>query len=112
VDYKGVPNPEHMRVDLDIHPQFGNRASQAGSTRLKKYPTVIKGGEKVEGHDDWSCVDDFVAAGLLEWKGTGVNPVFALTDEGYKVSALLRRHRAEGGKFSEFRYPETGNGDA
>lgn len=103
VDHKGVPNIENMRVDIDIHPQFDNRAARL--QREKRYPTRLNDGTEVEKHDDWSCVDDMEAAGLLEWKGTGINPVFVLTDEGHRVAAALRKHKASGGQFKDFRYP-------
>lgn len=107
VDHSGVPNPEHMRADIDIHPQFGNRAQQEASPD-KRYPTILNDGTTVEKHDDWSCVDDMVAVGIMEWQGTGINPVFVLTEEGHRVTASLRRHKAKGGQFRDFRYPDGG----
>ena len=47
---------------------------------------------------DWVAVDHFVDRdGLVVWGGTGLNPVFSLTDRGWAVAHALRRLRAESG---------------
>lgn len=55
------------------------------------------------GHDDWDCIEDLVAAGLVEWHGTGAQPVFRLTPEGERVAGLLRAHKQRGGVFAGFK---------
>lgn len=47
VDYKGVPDRDHMRCDVDRHPGLVNRGS-GGSNQ--KYPTILKGA-RLENHD-------------------------------------------------------------
>lgn len=89
VDYGGRLSVDHMRCDTDIHPQFANSANRANPN--KKYPTRLRDGIAAH-HDDWSCVDDLEAAGLLEQKGTGMNPVIVLTDTGRRVVSQLRTH--------------------
>jgi hypothetical protein len=103
VDNKGVVGREQMRCDPDIHPGLANRANSLFRT---KYPTRLKGYFKPDGtkdesvvvadHDDWSCFEDMVAAGLMEWNGTGINPVVKFTPEGHKIAGQLREHRASG----------------
>jgi len=97
VDFSGVPNKEHLRCNLKLHPQYGHRGGCAS-----KYPTRLREGVAVD-HDDWSCLDDAVEAGLLETVGTGLFPVYKLTDAGLKLAAELRTHKASGGAFSNFR---------
>ncbi len=104
VDHRGIPNRDHMRVDVDRHPQFGNRVSQSSD---QKHPTRLKDG-KLPDHDDWDCVDDLIDHGLLEWGGTGVNPVFHLTETGQKIVGALRKHKAKGGTFANFEPHPTG----
>lgn len=106
VDNDGLPDLNHMRCDIDRHPGLG-RARWGGGDR-KKYPTILRGGEKLDDHDDWDCIDDLVAAGLLTIHGTGIHPVWAMTEKGWQVAALLRQHKAKGKNFSEFHY--TGEG--
>jgi hypothetical protein len=98
VDFKGVPDKRHMRCDNRLHPAFAHLETD------KEYPTRLRGGVERHGHDDWSCIDDAIAEGLLEWHGTGVHPLFALTPKGLTVAGALRRHKASGGNFGEFAY--------
>lgn len=102
VDRKGVPDLDHMRCNLDIHPGLGNRANQISR---KPRPTILKDGSKIEDHDDWSCLEDLESAGYVEWNGTGMNPVFALTEKGWWCAHALREHLADGGQCAEFKLP-------
>lgn len=61
VDHNGIPNPEHMRVDIKIHPQFVNRAAR--DQDKPSPPTRLNDGSAVKDHDDWSCIDDLAEAG-------------------------------------------------
>lgn len=95
LNHEGVPSRARMRCDADIHPGLDDplRAVTFGSNR-KKYPTRLRDGEQ-EGHDDWSCVEDMVTTGLVEWNGTGAHPRFAFTDSGWAVWHQFNRHIAE-----------------
>jgi hypothetical protein len=44
--------------------------------------------------------------GLLKNNGTGVNPVYELTDFGWKLAHALRRWRAAGKNTASFRHEE------
>lgn len=94
-----------MRTDRDRHPAYAS-GFQGGPPRnsdgtLKKYPTRLREGE-LPNHDDWDCMDDMVAAGLLENVGTPVNPIVRFTDSGHALAAELRRHKAAGENFANF----------
>ncbi len=103
VDHKGVPDRDHMRTDPDRHPGLiGPSMSRLMVSGTEKHPTRLKGGETVDDHDDWDCVDDMEAAGLLEWLGTGIHPVFKLTKLGIKLCNRLRNHKVAGGSYSNF----------
>jgi len=101
VDYKGVPDRNHMRCDVDRHPGLAGRAASP-IVMDKKYPTLLKGMKKLYNHDDWDCVEDMIAESLLEWEGTGIHPVFVLTKRGKSVCAALRIHKQNGGQFAQF----------
>ena len=95
---------ERMRCNVSLHPAHANRANHLpGAT--KNYPTRLADGEKLEHHDDWSCLEDAEEAGLLMRDGTGLSPVYELTDLGRSVVAALRAHRAEGLGYASFRWP-------
>ena len=99
VSYEGVLNREHMRCDIEVHPGFGNSAN--GFSRAK-YPTRLKDDIEVYEHDDWSCIDDAIREGLIEWHGTGIHPFFKLTVFGNMIAAELREHKGDGGQFRDF----------
>lgn len=96
VDNGGVPLAANMRTGSGrfARGDMSHGAPPGG----KDYPTRLGDGSELHDHDDWDCVDDLVEAGLIEWQGTGANPVFVLTDIGWAFAGLLRRKRAEKGK--------------
>ncbi len=53
----------------------------------KGYPTRLKDGSELANHDDWDCISDMEAAGLVEWRGTGLQPIITLTNYGWLVAA-------------------------
>lgn len=101
VDNRGVPSRDTMRCDPDRHPGLVGPRIAMMSYR-KKYPTRLKDGKQRRDHDDWDCVDDMEAAGLIEIHGTGIHPVVKLTREGEKMAAKLRAHKGSGGHFVTF----------
>lgn len=99
VDNKGRLDRRHMRCNQDRHPGLLHDHTLPGD---KKYPTILKLGVKVKAHDDWDCLDDLEAAGLLKIHGTGIQPWVALTPKGWLVASKLRRFRAGGGRCADF----------
>jgi hypothetical protein len=97
VDYGGIPAKEHLRCIHARHPFFAHRGGDASA-----YPTRLRGGRELADHDDWDCLDDIEAAGLIENIGTGAHPVFLLTDHGREIAGKLRGHKGQGGKWDEF----------
>jgi hypothetical protein len=103
---KGVPDMRRLRIDCSRHPGFKGPMMR-GFADGKGYPTIgriLPSGEKdmIENHDDIDCIKDLVAAGLVEWKGTGVTPVFALTKLGWKVNREMTEWKAEDRRFIDF----------
>jgi hypothetical protein len=103
----GVPDRDRMRVDADLHPGLVG-PQQAMVTWKRKYPTRLKGGVEKRNHDDWSAAEDLVVAGLIEWRGTGIDPVFKLTDLGWEIGRQLSDYKQAGGNFAAFepKFPE------
>lgn len=99
VDHTGTINPSHMRCNPARHPEHAHEGSRGGL-----YPTRLKGGSTIEGHDDWDCVGDFATVGLLVLVGTPTEPRIQFTGLGNKVSAALRVHKGHGGSFGNFEY--------
>lgn len=101
---KGEPDKDRMRTDKDLHPGLVGR-HVAFLDSSKKYPTILKGGVELANHDDWSCAEDLESSGLIEWKGTGIQPVFELTEFGWIVFKELTDFKNHGGTFSTYSYP-------
>lgn len=65
------------------------------------YPTRLRHGEEARDHDDWNCMEDLEAAGLINFISR-VNGFFAFEERGLKLAAKLAQHKARGGSFSDF----------
>jgi len=93
VDHGGIPNKVHMRCDRRRHPWFVHM-DPADGLHEGGYPTRLRGGAELHDHDDWDCVADLIAEGLLENLGSAINPVYRLTAEGVRVASLLRVYKS------------------
>lgn len=104
VDYDGVIDNRHMRCNPRLHREFAHHWSGGN------YPTILNGEETLDNHDDWSCLEDMVAAGYLQvWFRRASTNIFGnseakvkLTARGKVISTILRAFKAEGGNFGEF----------
>lgn len=72
VDHHGILDHDRMRCDADRHPILataGRVNSARGLTSRQKYPTRLRSTAEapveLADHDDYDCLDDLVAAGLL-----------------------------------------------
>lgn len=114
VDYGGLVDNRHMRCNPRLHRAFAAHLAGGFDNRIADgsgYPTRLGGGKELDKHDDWSCLEDMVTAGLIKARQRVQYPgeVFGfaqakveLTESGHRVAAVLRRHKAEGGKFGSF----------
>jgi hypothetical protein len=91
VDYSGKVEIKQLRCNPLRHPLFAHEGGWDDDYSTRQ----AKGVEHVVGHDDWDCIDDMETMGLIEWNGTGPQPVFKLTDAGWTFAHVLRRQRAE-----------------
>lgn len=92
-----------MRTDPVLHPGLGGVEPVFGRiVDGSVYPTRLRDGETASPHDDWSCLDDAEAAGLLANGGTGLHRAYRLTERGLAVHAELLAHLNDGGKVSAF----------
>lgn len=91
-----------MRVDPKIHPGLAWAMPIDGEVADGgEYPTRLNDGVEVRGHDDYSCVEDMGREGLVEWKGTGISPIFRLTERGLEAHLIVAAHKTEGGNFGD-----------
>ena len=118
VDHGGKIRNANMRTNARLHrhfvgTEFGN-VVQDGSA----YPTRIKEGV-IQKHDDWSCLEDMIAAGLVRswfWVARhgkmfgDCDARVEFTERGLQVAAELRAHKANGGAFGNFNPTLSRNG--
>ena len=90
VDHRGTVDFRNLRTNRVRHP--GRYADMAWDT---KYGTRLADGTVLPEHDDHDCIDDMIACGWIENRGTAVNPVYILTDLGWGAAGRLRREHAE-----------------
>lgn len=90
-----------MRCNPKRHPELAHTSwDRQYGTRLKGHTEHVP--RSLPFHDDWDCVSDLIAAGLM--KEIDPEPLFELTDKGLAIAAALRAHKARGGIFSTFNY--------
>lgn len=105
-----------MRCNTETHPMLsgGIKWSDNYSTRLKGFfdfedkndhQKAVDAGLKINGHDDWDCLDDLVDSGLMDYASLA-NRVVMITALGSKVAGLLRQHKSSGGSFGTFELNE------
>ncbi len=95
-DKGGKPGMDQMRTEPG-RMRKGWESERGLAPQLNppsRYPTRLKNDFEMFGHDDWDCTNDFVEAGLLIAHGTSLQPIFQLTDLGWKIAAHLRKQRA------------------
>ena len=117
VDGTGKIDNSKMRCAARLHREFMNVGPFGTIHDGAKYPTRLADGTQLKKHDDWSCLEDMVAAGLTKvfcrrrytrrYGHSEARVVF--TDTGLVVAAALRKHKARGGVFRDFRYPPQPN---
>lgn len=115
VDHRGVLDNRRMRTDPRLHREFAANYMQAGRMGDgSRSPTRLADGTEHDGrHDDWSCLEDMAAHGLLtlEWKRVDQAAQFnnsvarvTMTAKGLATVMYLRNHKSNGGTFADFKY--------
>ena len=91
VDYNGKLDRKHMREDGWEHP-----------TRLKGYFEDKENPERtLKGSSDLNCLKDLENEGFIRII-PNLPDTIELTEEGYKIIGLLRKHKCNGGEFEDF----------
>ena len=102
VDHGGRLDHERIRGNPSTHPLLRNDAYQRNKGQWKpSYSTRLHGNKSLDGHDDWDCLDDLDNAGLVEIISL-INGIVRMTDYGMMITAQLRKHKANGGKYQDF----------
>lgn len=98
--FMNMKNPE---------PKRQNRPTMQGPVMDERYATRLNDGTIApDAHDDWMCVVDMASAGLFTVSSEDVQPgaILSLSDKGFSLCSSLRKHKAQGGQFANFK-PKT-----
>lgn len=100
-------NEDHYDILYDFcrRPKRPTYVSSNSAIIMKiEHGTRINGGTIIEDHDDWMCLMDIAAEGLLDLSPSDIVPgVFVhLSAFGEEAVAALRQHKARGGSFGSF----------
>lgn len=110
VDHHGILNGDRMRTNLRLHREMQGDVQYRRGAPSSEHPTRLKL-EEIPNHDDWSCLEDLIAAGLITgetaqiyWDRMFANTIarIKLTEKGQALAEQLRRHKSNGGNFSNF----------
>lgn len=105
---EGLLENARMRTNARLHRELAH-TTPFGTLVSGEYPTILKLGV-LEKHDDWSCLEDATAYGLIKvfYKRVNDKPFgccvakVELTDKGWEVARKLSEHKAIGRSFAEF----------
>lgn len=98
--FDGDLKHQNLRCNIAKHPLL---VGHPGQRWQDSYSTRLKNGQAL-GHDDWDCLDDLEAAGLVNIISL-VNGIVFLTAKGNTVVFALRKHKESGGVFHTFEMP-------
>lgn len=101
-----------MRCNQNTHPLLYRMPPGLYPKGPFKYGTRLRGyfednAKQLADHDDWDCLDDLEAEGLVEIISM-INGIVTMTDKGLKLSHTLREHKAKGGNFAGFSMDKVG----
>lgn len=82
----------------------GGRLPAARGPGPTEAATRLQGGQEVTGHDDWSCLQDMAAVGLLDTHPDKLEPgvTVRFSPKGSAWVSALRTYKQQGGQFAQF----------
>jgi hypothetical protein len=91
---------ERLRCNEQTHPLL---VGPIDGRWKDTYTTRLRDGESA-GHDDWDCLDDLEAAGLVSVVSC-VNALVALTPEGHEAYQMILELEEFGGQWHQVHWP-------
>ena len=101
-NYQGILDIYHMRIK---NPTIRSGWKSEYGTRLFGYwseDNTTNSLLRLPNHDDYDCLDDLEAEGLIKNIGTGIRPVCLITVKGAKILSQLLLHKQNSGQCSGF----------
>ena len=102
VDNKGELDRDKLRCNETTHAIMeGATQHMYRMTWKPEWGTVLQDGTLLEKHDDWDCLDDLEAAGLLKIESLATCTI-SMTELGVLVAHAARTHRAQHHQYRDF----------
>ena len=103
----GIGSPDHRRIQTNHnrHPEKRNN-NYHSSPDGADFGIRLNDGTELPGpdYDEWDCIRDLECYGFLRDIGTGIRPLYRITEKGNALAAALRKHKTGGGMLVDFRY--------
>lgn len=102
-DYSVKFDPRMRQGRRNFRVLSKGRGCAGGVVMQPEHGSRLSDGTILPWSDDWACVQDMLADGLFEDGEWDTGFPLKLTEKGYAVAAALRKHKAEGGTYSNFK---------
>ena len=103
----GVPDRVNIQCNANRHPgllvRYLGDVVDGSKSNIRLKHSVLPGPD----YDEWDCLDDIEAEGLLSNVGTGINPKYKMTEKGNVAAGALLAHKARGGSLSDFEFDKS-----
>jgi hypothetical protein len=102
-DPRMTQNRRNFRVMQEMCPRPKRTSTPHGGVAMDdKWSTLLNNSQRVIGHDDWCCIQDIAAEGLLSATSFEPKDTLHLSEKGKDLAAKLRVHKQEGGMYATF----------
>lgn len=105
-DSIGIIDKRKLRCNSNTRPLFNlndGEWKESWGTKLKGYFSENGNDESrlLKKHDDWDCLQDLDNSGFIKFITLTIGGV-VLTNKGIEVLLKLKKHKLNGGKYSNF----------
>lgn len=106
VDRDGTVELNRLQANANRHPLYVGTTPFGTILDGSEYGIRLAGGVELPGpdYDEWDCIDDMKAEGLLRDVGFTMTPQFEMTERGVGIASQLRAFKGRGGQFRDFSY--------
>jgi hypothetical protein len=105
--HRGKIDNAKMRCNERLHARFAQSSVPGQSVSGRGYPTRLRDDVEIEPHDDWSCLEDMAAHGIVhlffvENGTTSYKARAFLTEKGRVLANQLNTHKGRGKTWETF----------
>ena len=106
VNHKGFVQFNQMQCNKNRHPQYLGISPHGSELDGSKYGIRLAGKRQLPGpdYDEWDCIEDLMAEGLIRDIGFTMTPQFQITDKGWEIVKQVMKFKGEGHHFYQMSY--------